>query len=387
MAVKLPEWEVIELYENVVMDREDLEVQSAKIGRTPLMNEAADVLWCRRLRLYWLKNLPLVMGSDASILEEQQVGPAGLALPVLKLQCEKPPLDTFLRKNCVKLAQPNELFFCFARPQPRAEPPSAPAGFERCNQKTLGRWKGDGYRLAPYQYQDSNLVKGADGPRRLLADEQLRMLGYNSDHLELKQKMTEDRKGQLVGNTFPVVVVARLLCGLALTEEQAKERNLCNEIWTILSTLESRVTQLKAAGWAARFGMSAGAVVGQFRLRTSEPGIDSRLARPTDALSDEQLLVYLITRAASHRGTDCKVDAGVPYCASDFCRRSVDPTLWEWKVLMSYRWKSTGHINALEAIAILDLLRKLGRNKAKKSEWNPVDGPSRWVQRRAHRDA
>jgi hypothetical protein len=31
---------------------------------------------------------------------------------------------------------------------------------------------------------------------------------------------------------------------------------------------------------------------------------------------------------------------------------------------MSYKWKSTGHINALEAIAILDLLRKLGHSKA-----------------------
>lgn len=148
--------------------------------------------------------------------------------------------------------------------------------------------------------------------------------------------------------------------------------------------------------------------------------------------------MYLITRAASHRGTDCKVDAGVPYSASDFCRRSGDPTLWEWKVLMSYKWKSTGHINALEAIAILDLVRKLGHSKANhfqrtlllvdnttvvgilakgrttsrslrnplrrtaavlvasgtrlvvawvKSEWNPADGPSRWVQRRAQRDA
>lgn len=105
---------------------------------------------------------------------------------------------------------------------------------------------------------------------------------------------------------------------------------------------------------------------------------------------------------------------------------------------MSYKWKSTGHINALEAIAILDLLRKLGHSKANhfqrtlllvdnttvvgilakgrttsrslrnplrrtaavlvasgtrlvvawvKSEWNPADGPSRWVQRRAQRDA
>eukprot|EP00435_Cladocopium_sp_Y103_P037986 s305_g10.t1 len=411
LPVKLPDWEVIEFYENVVMDRDDLEVQSGKIGVKPLMNEAADVLWCRRPRLYWLKNLAVILGADATLLQSQEVGTSGLTLPVLKLQCDKPPLDVFLKKNCTKLAQPNELFFCFARPQARAEPPPSPAGIERCNPKTLGRWKGDGYRLAPYQYQDNSWSR-------------------------------VDQRGQLLGNTFPVVVVARLLCGLAVTEEQAKDRNLSNEIWNIWQTLESRVSQLKATGWAARFGMSAGSHVGQFRLRTSEPGIDSQLARgildPTDALSDEQLLVYLITRAASHRGTDCKVDAGVPYSASDFCRRSVDPTLWEWKVLMSYKWKNTGHINSLEAIAILDLLRKLVRNKQNhfartlllvdnstvvgilakgrttskslrgplrratavlvttgtrlvvawvKSEWNPADGPSRWVQRRAVRDA
>ena len=95
----------------------------------------------------------------------------------------------------------------------------------------MGRWKGDGYRLAPYQYQDNNLVKAADGPRRLLADEQLRMLGYNSDHFELKQKLTEDQKGQLIGNTFPVIVVARLLCGLALTEEQKFLNFLKQDEW------------------------------------------------------------------------------------------------------------------------------------------------------------
>jgi hypothetical protein len=106
------------------------------------------------------------------------------------------------------------------------------------------------------------------------------MLRYNSDHFELKQKLTEDQKGQLIGNTFPVIVVARLLCGLALTEEQATGRNLCNEIWSIWKTLESRVAQLKATGWAARFGVSAGGDVGQFRLRTSESGIGTHLARP-----------------------------------------------------------------------------------------------------------
>lgn len=49
------------------------------------MNEAADVLWCRRPRLFWLKNLPILKGSHATLLQEQQVGATGASLPVLKL--------------------------------------------------------------------------------------------------------------------------------------------------------------------------------------------------------------------------------------------------------------------------------------------------------------
>ena len=52
--LRLPDWEVVELYENVVMDECDLEVQSQKIGFYPAFVEAADILWCRRPRLWWL---------------------------------------------------------------------------------------------------------------------------------------------------------------------------------------------------------------------------------------------------------------------------------------------------------------------------------------------
>lgn len=35
------------------------------------------------------------------------------------------------------------------------------------------------------------------------------------------------------------------------------------------------------------------------------------------------------------------MDTGIPFCASDFARRSVVPTLWGWK--------NAAHINQLEA--------------------------------------
>ena len=161
-------------------------------------------------------------------------------------------------------------------------------------------------------------------------------------------------------------------------------------------------------------------------------------ADPNAKLSDEQLLAFLIAQNVSHRGTDVRLDHGVPFAAADFCRKSIDPTLWHWKVLQSHKWKRSGHITQLEAVAVLDLVKRLVRNDAHvnmkcvllvdnqavigiatkgrtssvllqgplrrisavllagnlrllfgyvKSEWNPADGPSRWVSKRALADA
>ena len=440
--LRLPDWEILELYENVVMDEDDLAAQSHKIGCLPLMCEAADALHCRRPRLFWLKNIPVLRGQDLKLLKDQQVGELTTKLTVAKITTKKPPLAWFLRRGCTKFHDDGRPFFTFARPIPRAEPPKQPAGFDRCDAKTLGRWRGDAYRLAPYQYSEDNLVRTPHGPRRLLSDEQLRMLGYSSDALDFKQKVTEDQRGQLIGNTFPVLVVARLLAALALSPAEAQGRDLTAELWQVWRSNEDRVQQLKEASWSTRFGPGAGGAVGGLR-RLQASGVLSPSPRslldPSDALSDEQLLTYLITRNVSHRGTDVNLDHGIPFSASDFCRRSVDPTHWEWKVLLSYQWKQPhAHITQLETVAVLDLMRKLSKSPSNfnkkslllvdnssvvgiltkgrtssfslrqplrrlaailvatssrlivawvKSEWNPADGPSRWVSRRASRDA
>ena len=56
--VGLPDWEVLEMYENVVMDAKDYKVQTQKIGFGGLFLEAAMAGRVRRPRIYWLKNLP-----------------------------------------------------------------------------------------------------------------------------------------------------------------------------------------------------------------------------------------------------------------------------------------------------------------------------------------
>ena len=119
------------------------------------------------------------------------------------------------------------------------------------------------------------------------------MLGFNSDRLDPKQKLTEDQRGQLLGNAFPVVVVARLLVGLALTQEDAHARNIAPEIWEVWKTLEDRVSQLKSASWSTGFGASAGGAPGWLHIQKRVVEVASPDPRgaidPNSSLTDLQM--------------------------------------------------------------------------------------------------
>ena len=260
--LRLPDWEVIEIYENVVMDEADLDVQSRKIGFYPSFVEAGDILWCRRPRLWWLRGLPLLPGCDLTIGSKVEKSASAhhetlSKVQHVKLTCEKPALATVLDSGCRKLVDDAEPFFTFTRPQSRSSPPPDPAGMSTCSQKVLGRWKGDSYRLAPYQYQDANMVRSSTGVRRLNSKEQLRMMGFSNRHLELKQKLTEDQRQQLIGNSWPVPVVARLLAALVLDANEVGTRNLCEELLAVAAADEAKTARLQSTSWQERFGPEA----------------------------------------------------------------------------------------------------------------------------------
>ena len=203
---------------------------------------------------------------------------------------------------------------------------------------------------------------------------------------------------------------------------------------------EAKTSRLQSSSWQARFGPEAGnlptAASLRARGRVQSQEVAGFIRSLPTSWADEQLLVYLISQNVTHRGTDVRLSNQAPMIASDFCRRTVDPTMWSWKVVMSH--KRPGHITLLELVAILDLLKRQsrtnewhssnvlvlvdnqaviavlakGRSSARQlqgplrrvaslmlmghfrllvawvmSEWNPADGPSRWVGRRALRDA
>ena len=443
----LPPWEIVEIYEQVVLEASDLASQCDLIGFEPWFCDAAQTHWCRRPRLWWLRNLPLLRGSDLQITpgecsRSHRGQPPQQSLHRISLRTQRPPLAWFLEPHSTKLLNDEEPFLTFIAPHPKQGPPSSAAGLAELSGRVLGRWKGDAWRVPPFQYQDANMVRTPSSVRRPLSIEQLRMLGFNTNHLDLKPKLAEDHRGQLVSTSWPVVLAARLLVGLTVTESQARNRDLTYELWEVWKAEEDRQTQLYRTSWSQRFGPEAGGRISLESFRgkgRSGNDVAVRFMQSVpDTWSDEQLLVHLVARNVTHKGTDVRLDLQAPLVASDFCRRSLDPTLWQWKVVMSHKWRRPGHITLLETIAVLDLLkrqvRKLechrskilvlidnqavigiltkGRSSARqlqsplrricalllgghcrlllawvKSEWNPADGPSRWVSKRASRDA
>ena len=434
--VGLPEWEIMEMYENVVMDARDYKVQTSKIGFGGVFLEAAMVGRVRRPRIYWLKNLPFVPGLEGTCIQNEKMRTEDYYLPAIHIDTERPPLAWFLNEGSRKWEAEDEAFPTLTRPHPRKEPPSSPAGLDSASQKALARWRGDNYRLQPYWYEAKNMVLDKNGPRKLLPAEQLRLMGFPSTHLELKSKLSNDAKGQLIGNSFSAIAVARLLACLVTNEEEAQRHHLTMLLWQVWHRNEERVAK-EDKPWKLRFGSSAVDAVGVGSLRqevSSLAGLPPRQCiDPERRLTDEELLVYLLTRNGSSRGTDIRIDFGQPYSVGELTRHSIDPSSWTWKVLMSYAWKNKDqHINVLEMVAVLDLLRKLsrnskghesrlvvlvdnqvslsvltkGRSSAKalqlplrrvaavtlasglivcygwvKSKWNPADGPSRWASR------
>eukprot|EP00435_Cladocopium_sp_Y103_P035125 s1263_g9.t1 len=363
--LNLKPWKLIEFYENVVMDDEDYAVQCRKIGFPAHFLEAAQVGRCRRPRLYWIKNVDIIKGDDLRVIKNVQMRGHNYLVHEVDVDTERPPLDWFLNPETVKMADEEDAFATFTRPTARSQPPPSPAGLEQASESAKKRWKGDSYRLQPYQYEPRNLVKDHNGPRRPLPEEQLRMMGFMPTHLTTKSRLSQDQKGQMIGNSFSAISVARLLVGLVLDESSCQGLDITLSLWNVWKSKADKVA-MEDRPWKVRFSSVAAGQAGAVSLREQVLPSPMVLLRPwvdpQGWMTDEEALAYLLARNGTHRSAEIRVDLGTPFCVGELCRQSVDPTHWLWRVLLSYQWKQPGqHINTLELVAILDLLRRQGR--------------------------
>ena len=364
-------WRVADIFENVAsMSLEHSSFLSDRIGVRPVYLEAGELSRCRRPRLYWLRGMAVAPGTDIEITSRQVRG--GDEIKVL--QCRVPDVNRFLSSG-FRSADPSidtlpgwaPTFYTFTQPIPRRTPPLHPAGVHSASPQALARWEHDAYRVQPYQYETKNLVcSDHQGPRRLLAFEQARLLGFPAHHLDpVKKKFVpsggavrttlEDEMGQFCGNSFAVVAVARLIAGFVGGAESIPENGRCSlsgiwREWEVLDLKALERAREESAGWSRRFG---GTPSSSSTVRT-EPTHDRE-----QRLTNEQALVGHYTRLADHRGSDIRLDVGVPYRREAWPRMEISSEQWKWRVFLSYRWHHQDHINVLEVAAAFDALRSM----------------------------
>ena len=67
-------------------------------------------------------------------------------------------------------------------------------------------------------------------------------------------------------------------------------------------------------------------------------------------------LVHGLLRRTDHRGTDVRMDLGLPFCAKAWPRTPISSKKWSWKTVLGHPWGQRGrHINEYELQALLSL--------------------------------
>lgn len=343
---KVGGWEVYELEENVFsMDADHIDFFNQAFGVQAVMIDAGDVSWTRRPRVYWPRNFPRPAGPDVIL------GKIEKNAQVLKLRSQVPELQHFLDDNTTRVVPCGSPWPTFTRPIRRDRPPPSPAGIETASSSALSRWRGDSFRLQPYQYEDKCLVRDSKGVRLLSANERNRMLGFLSGHTEIVRKLVDKKHADdvqkgLSGNTFSAIVVARLLAGLFL-DLDSLDKGATDVIWDTWLVLEKEArAKARPQGWQATF---------------QGPPPPARPV-PGPRLTPEQRFVAHMLRRVDHRGSDVRLSTAAVFRPICWQRVTVLAEWWRWKVTQSYDWQQTQHINMLELGAFLNLLRTEGRN-------------------------
>ncbi|CAK0881107.1 unnamed protein product, partial [Prorocentrum cordatum] len=299
------------------------------------------------------------------------------------------------------------------------------------SEKAWKRCVHDLFRHPAHHYEDKNLVADRHGPRRLKADEQIRMLGFRWGHFRPVERLSpktglEDAKAELVSSACPIVI-ARMVRDFVLVASSPQppeglQRGCIDDLWTTWARLDSEAQRASTRKWTEAHGGPAISAA----PAPASAATDSRLA-------PEAELVQEFIRLADHRGSDIRLDAGLPHRFDAWPRAPLDAGLWTWRVALSYAFRNQQHINVLEATAVLDFLRshlKLPKHHGKRklflldsqaaigaltkgrsssnnlnqmllriaaisgfanfrafygwvpSKGNPADGPSRWKRRR-----
>lgn len=101
---------------------------------------------------------------------------------------------------------------------------------------------------------------------------------------------------------------------------------------------------------------SAGHAQGKYaELWTENTKFEKREEAPTKA---EEFVIAAQLRRSDPRGSDVRLDVGVPYRPAAWPRASVPARLWTWGAVSSFPWEHDAeHINGLELRSVFNALR------------------------------
>ncbi|CAK0841817.1 unnamed protein product, partial [Prorocentrum cordatum] len=75
---------------------------------------------------------------------------------------------------------------------------------------------------------------------------------------------------------------------------------------------------------------------------------------PVSETAAKKYVVHGLLRQADHRGSDVRLDLGLPFRPSAWPRAPIDVERWQWQTVLSHAWRRQGrHINELELAEVL----------------------------------
>ncbi|CAK0797504.1 unnamed protein product, partial [Prorocentrum cordatum] len=182
--------------------------------------------------------------------------------------------------------------------------PECPA---EVSEKAWKRCVHDLFRHPAHHCEDKNLVADRHGPRRLKADEQIRMLGFRWGHFRPVERLSlkiglEDAKAELISSACPIVI-ARMVRDFVLVASSPQppeglQRGCIDDLWTTWARLDSEAQRASTRKWTEAHGGPAISAA----PAPASAAADSRLA-------PEAELVQEFIRLADHRGSDIRLDA------------------------------------------------------------------------------
>ena len=200
-------WGVVDLieYEAAIPETEVQEV-CRQVGLQPIHVQAAGALPCARESFFWARGFRPCEAAD--------FGPTGSegGRAVWTFSCARTPaVRDFLEAGVRRVVNTEAFFQPFTPPAPRPAPGRQLERPAEVSEKAWKRCVHDLFRHPAHHYEDKNLVADRHGPRRLKADEQIRMLGFRWGHFRPVERLSpraglEDSKAELTSSACPIVI-------------------------------------------------------------------------------------------------------------------------------------------------------------------------------------